>query len=264
MNYGSTSTQNNIGGVFDVSNPASMSALQGQKLAGPAVFNLSGYGGAGGSGSGIKGATMFDAASLAAGYDANNRQRYVDQATTNAKQQIGAQTGAAQRAAAMQGRRYISSPTQMIDAAAETAGAGTQAGWQADSDSFNKHMQIANLAQQGNMFNLENAKDWNTANYQQGMLGVAQQQANNQTNAMNRSLNAQNEEVQGFNSALNGGGGYGGMGQSLGGINSLGYGLTGAQYANNAIMSGTSLPGYSSSSSPVITGSVLSNFYNNL
>ena len=199
MNFGTSTTQNNMGGVFDLSNPSSTNVLKGSTIAGPTIFNLNGAGGAG-SGSGIKGATMFDAASLAAGYDANNRQRYVDQATTNAKQQINAQVGAAQRTAAMQGRKSITTPTQMIDAAAEVAAAGTQGGWKADEDSFNKRMQVANLAQQGNMFNLQSANNWNNANYQQGMLGVAQQQANNQTNSINRSLNTQNQEVQGYNS----------------------------------------------------------------
>jgi len=153
----------------------------------------------GGGGTGVKGATMFDAASLAAGYDAQNRQRYIDQATTNAKIQQQNQTGEAQRTAAMQGRRYLSSPAQMIGQAANLAAAGTQGGWQADSDSFNKRMQVANLAQQGNMFNLQSANAWNQANYQQGMLGVAQQGVQNQTNAMNRAANTQDQMVQGYN-----------------------------------------------------------------
>lgn len=93
-----------------------------------------------------------DIASLAAGWSNVNRQQYVDRATTDAKKQQENMLAAGERRAAEMGRKQSQSPMARIQAAAETAAAGTRAGQQADDETYRRRMALAGLTAQDRQF----------------------------------------------------------------------------------------------------------------
>ena len=178
------------GGTYNVGDPR----INGMTISGPTTFRLGNA-----TGPNIHSAYSMPSSSLVAGWDSTARQQYVDQATTNAKNQIGNQLGAAARQAAMQGRRFISTPAQQIQGAAQVAAAGTQAGWNADQESFNRRMQMANLNNQDRQFNLQAAGQYNQAALGYGGLANQSRGMDMQQAAYNQSLNNQRQQAQGFN-----------------------------------------------------------------
>jgi len=113
-----------------------------------------------------------DVAPLAAGFDSVNRQQQVDTAVNETNSQIQQQTGSASRTAQQYGRRFILSPLARVQAAAYSAAAGTQAGFNADNESFERRVQLAKLAdadrtsrqQQANASNSLRAQYMDSAN----------------------------------------------------------------------------------------------------
>jgi len=222
-------------GVFDLSDPKQKASINGQTIAGPTTLYLGDH-----SENQIKSAYSTGVSGLAAGYDAQNRQRYIDQATTNAKIQQQNQIGAAERSSAIQGKRYISSPSQMINSAANLAAAGTQAGWKADEDNFTKRMQVADLGMKENEFNQNSANAWNQTSLGWANVGLKQQELNNQQNALSRSKSSGNSEAQGYNNYNNY---HPSAGSTFGtdfGSSDMSSGLTSKQYAGNPSVAGMS------------------------
>ena len=78
-------------------------------------------------------------------------------------------------------------------------------------------MQVAGLAQQGNMFNLQAANAWNQANFGYGELAAKNRQIDMQQNAMNQGYNQQNSMARGYNAynQSRGGANYSNIGSGL-------------------------------------------------
>ena len=182
-----------MSGTVNMTDPSSVARFNGQNLGGPTNIQL------GNQGNAVQSAYSMPTSSYAAGYDAVNRQRYVDQASTEMKTQQANQLGAAQRQAAMQGSRNLTTPAQMINAAANVAGAATQAGWKADDDTFQRHMALAGLANQDRQFDLSKTNAWNQTQLGWADVGLKQQQLNQNQNSYTNSLNNQNQQAQGYN-----------------------------------------------------------------